>query len=224
MRKVIDFFAGACLTWIPVAVILAVYLLRPVLPALEAGGDYRLTALLTYGFVHTAPAHLAVNVVTLLLAGTWFERRYGGTAMLAVFMAGNVCGGLCFTIFTAVSAGIAWLEGASAGIIALAVCVITAGRTGVRIGSFRLSWQALSAIILCVSAAGVFGLNPGGAAAHIGGWLAGVIAAAFVSKSKKTCKETSGDIILDRVRVSGYASLTEGERAELFNHNHSERL
>lgn len=216
IRRVIDFFSGARTTWIIVIAMLVGFCIGSPALALANDSAHVWWNLLSYPFVHTEAYHLAVNVVAMLLVGSWFERRLGSVSILAVFVAGCVFGAISFLVFSWAVPYVVWLEGASAGIIAVAVCVIAACRPVFFIGPIHFSGRRAIFILLGVFAVGIFGPNPGGALAHIGGWLAGWFSAAVIMKLTRS-KNQSEAIVVERARVSGYTSLTDAERLNLFN-------
>ena len=109
------------------------------------------------------------------------------------------------------------------------------------IGSVSVKWIAIVTIVLVLI--GVTGSNAGGEIAHIGGVIAGVCYALWVKKgynlTLRFARRHSGtasrqadsghrsgltpderaqlDAILDKIKKSGYSSLTASERDRLFS-------
>ena len=216
----VDFFSRARLTWILAAAMLVGAMcpagaLRPL--GLQGVHWWNLVS---YAFTHTSPMHLVVNLIGLMVCCTWCERRAGGRVMTAVFAGGVILGGAAFWGVTFGHGGEAWLQGASAGIIACGVAALLSYRR-IPIPGATISASVPAYVLLAVLAAGWSGANPGGAAAHIGGWIAGCVAARLSERRNSGCIGAEEMSAEGRMRSSGYASLTEAERAILFNrHTH----
>lgn len=90
-------------------------------PVIYFGGEaafpgQRLTAPLTYGFVHVGALHLWANMVPLALLGWWTIRRVGQAAFVALYLGTMVVAGLGFVWMTGGGPGVAGADGAVHGL------------------------------------------------------------------------------------------------------------
>ncbi|MDE6418822.1 MAG: rhomboid family intramembrane serine protease [Duncaniella sp.] len=162
---------------------------------------------------------------------------YGGLAGALLFIAACVC-------FPFVGAGAGRLIGSSAAVMAIvtatAVLMPDFGMRLLLFGEVKLKWIALVSILLVLI--GVTGDNAGGEMAHVGGILVGLLFGMRlrhgqditapvrrlvsgrdrrqrrpVSPSSTSSPQRELDEILDKIRRSGYSSLTADERRRLFD-------
>lgn len=200
--------------------------------------------LLTYMFVHFSPLHLLFNMLWLFWFGGMLSDVERGMAPVWLFMAGGAAGGVFYLAGSALSGYTpgAFLTGSSAAV--LAVMCATATRMPDRtvrlflFGEVRLKWIAAVCVILTLAGSGsaVPTLS-----AHVAGALTGVIQGmtrrrtaaraarsprhnvrAMANAMQRSAADSRNlherlDQLLDKVRVSGYDSLTMKEKAEL-NH------
>ena len=156
-----------------------------------------------------------------MIAGT--ERR-----MLAAYVCGGLGGALFFVLASLlglINGGV--LLGASAAVISMAVCAaVIAPYVGVELLMIgRVTLKTIAIIAVALSLLPFLEHNPGGGWAHIGGAIAGFACGVamkhgwlprFSRKSIKTKHEAMTlDSLLDKVRRSGYASLTKAEKRRL---------
>lgn len=202
--------------------------------------------LLTYMLVHYSPLHLIFNLLWLYWFGQMLTDVRGDRALLVLFVGAGIAGGLLYVIVSVLShnsAG-AFLTGDSAAVLGVmtAVGILIPDRR-VRlmfIGELRIKWLTLACILLTLLGGG----NGGAAtqAAHLGGVLWGLLVALAyrngwsipkqtrlkASHSTRNMRQTRQamqqidphqrlDELLDKIRISGYHSLSEREKAEL-NH------
>lgn len=182
----------------------------------------------TYMFTQGSVIEFLFNMIWLwgfchlfMIAGT--ERR-----MLAAYICGGLGGVLFFVLASflgIIHGGV--LLGASASIIGLAVCAaIVTPYVGVELLMIgRVTLKTIAIITVALSLLPFLENNPGGGWAHIGGAVAGVICGfamkhgwlpRFSRKSIKTKQQAMTlDSLLDKVRRSGYASLTKAEKRRL---------
>lgn len=133
--------------------------------------------LLTYGFLHAGPLHLAANALALVILGPMVDRALGVAWTLIVFVGGVLLGGIGISLLGAEGITV----GASAGAMALlgAVVVVTlahpavrhtrTGRAAARLGLMLIVLQtALDAVTPMISSAG-----------HISGGVAGLLIGAM---------------------------------------------
>ncbi len=184
---------------------------------------------ITYMFTQGAIIELLFNMLWLwcfcrlfMIVGT--ERR-----MVVAY----VCGGLGGALFFAVTSLLGLIHsgvllGASAAVIGMAVCAaVIAPYVGIELLMIgRVTLKVIAIITVALSLLPFLEHNPGGGWAHIGGAVAGALCGLamkhgwlprFSRKSIKTKQEAMTlDSLLDKVRRSGYASLTKAEKRRLF--------
>lgn len=192
--------------------------------------------LVTYMAIHFDVLHVLFNLLWLY----WFGKVHlldGTDRQLAVyFLGGGVAGGLFFLAASAMGMGGGWLCGCSAAVIAV-MCGAAVKHPDLEfrlflIGNLKLKWIALLCCVLTFMGGG------GNLAAHIGG-LAWGLAAAFIRiparrgerHSSNTARRRADKVVkamadhrrnmerldqlLDKIKVSGYESLSAKERNEL---------
>jgi membrane associated rhomboid family serine protease len=212
------------------------------LPSSPAHWAMQPWSLITYMFLHTDMFHLLFNMLWLYAFGRIFLNVYSPRQLRNLYLIGGLAGGLLFMVVYNVSpyfhmspAGTC-LEGASAAV--LAVVVATALRMPnyslrlLFIGDVKLKY--LAALVVLIDVVSVTGLNAGGHIAHLGGALAGWF---FVHRQRRPKMELHRggraddydynarqrqrgeqvDRILEKLRKSGYDSLTEEEKKSLFD-------
>lgn len=190
-----------------------------------------------YMFAQYDPSHLLFNCLWLAWAGMVAWPVFGNRVLTAVYLAGGVGGILGFWIYNALSsASGAGLLGASAAVIAVAVAVTVVcpdkRMNIIFLPPVRLKWVTIAMLAMTVL---IFsGHNPGGDAAHIGGAVAGLGCGIWLrrrSAAPKIVLSAAGtpdaataltdreqlDMLLDKIRRSGYESLSPAERMILFN-------
>lgn len=201
--------------------------------------------LLTYMLVHTNPLHLLFNLLWLYWFGRMLADVASDRQMLWIFVGSGVAGGMLYSVSSAFGGYTgAYLAGDSAavlGVMAATALLMPSRRIGLfLIGEVKLKWVALACILLTLLGSGG-GVAP--QAAHIGGALAGGIWAlvrkGYIRPPQTRTRRNRGrkvnakatirainrsisdserlDQLLDKIRVSGYESLSAREKAEL-NH------
>ncbi len=207
-------------------------------PASASAFASRPWTLLTYMFTQTSLLHLLFNMLWLFWFGQVLAERAGQRGVWRAYLTGGVAGGLLFLVSTLLfpSLGHACLTGASASVVA--VMVEAALRSPDRefrlflFGTVKLKWLALVSLALLLL--GLGGGNSGGQAAHLGGALAGL--GLYMSgkirrrtpraprrSARRTAKAMESamtdmqrlDALLDKIKLSGYDSLTAKEKEEL---------
>lgn len=192
----------------------------------------------TYMFVQYDPMHLMMNMIWLYLFGAIAVRILPDRNIYGLYFLGGIAGAFCYIVVNAVDggAGTLGLTGASASILAImgASMMLAPGMKLhlVFFGEATLRIVGMIAILLVVIATGEG--NYGTHAAHAGGLLAGV-GYAYVLRGKTERKRgaeavathremdpeaatpctDSLDQLLDKIRRSGFNSLTAVERARL---------
>lgn len=198
---------------------------------------------LTYMFVQYDAVHLIVNLIWLYMFVSLIERSktvaVRGKRIYALYLLGGIGGAAVYLLSGAATVG---LVGCSACILALmgaSIVLIPNNKLLLPlIGEVSLKVVCLIAILLVVIASGPE--NYGAHAAHCGGFFAGLAVAwrwrrlKVVSDVSVIASEPSGksrvniepklpdvddealDSLLDKIRKSGYGSLTPAERDRLF--------
>lgn len=197
--------------------------------------------LLTYMFTHTHPLHLLMNVLWLGWFGSILVPVAGGRRIVWLYLGGGIAGGLLYLFLTpALHSAFSRLLGASAAVLAIMTyaAVSMPGYTFhlFFIGDVKLKWMALFMIALAFL--GLGGGNAGGELAHLGGAAFGLCAGLASRHFHLEKKSASGhnrrrssrvinimeqhrrdaerlDELLDKIRISGFGSLSRSERKEL---------
>ena len=215
--------------WLTLPSIFSIFLTRP-------------WTLLTYMGVHFDFLHMLFNVLWLYWFGRIMLITLSDRHLAVAFAGGGLAGGVLFLASAALGYGSGWLCGCSAAVIA--VMCATAIRLPDHpvnlflIGEVKLKWVAIACCVLTFIGGG------GNQAAHIGGLLWGVAFGLMLSQgidpsrwfdfSQKRQKEPKRqpdrmvrvlrdrqedirrlDELLDKIRLSGYGSLSGKERKEL---------
>lgn len=208
----------------------------PGLPEMLAGGLmlpgsfaallHRPWTLLTYMFTHLDFLHLFVNMLWLIGFGAMIHG--GWRSVTGVYIAGGLTGALFYLIFSALQPDTAsGLAGASASVISLVTAAAIQSPDRILnilfIGQVKLKWVALTVLTFLLLSAPLFSAP---AAAHAGGIVAGIISGILLKrkdreisrKALETARRyTRRQILLHKVEQSGFTSLSEPERLELFN-------
>lgn len=135
--------------------------------------------LLTYMVTHVDFLHLLFNMLTLLWFGSILQQRYAQWRLMALYVGGGLCGALFFAAGALLfdSAGVQWLMGASASILAVmtaAACLMGDYRLHLFfIGDVKLRWIVVVMLVLSFLSLG--GGSAGGGMAHVGGAVFGLL-------------------------------------------------
>jgi membrane associated rhomboid family serine protease len=181
--------------------------------------------LFTYMFTHVNFLHLLINMLWLIGFGPMIKGDWRHTVV--AYILGGLLGGVLFICYSLITGEVnRELTGASAAVIAIVVlsaCLSPDRKLQMLlIGEIKLKWLALLAIIT------LFAVSPFSAetAAHLGGVIAGIIIGAVCLIRYKTIsyralelarRETHRKSILHKAEQSGFTSLSEAERIELFD-------
>lgn len=194
--------------------------------------------LLTYMAIHFDVFHLLFNVLWLYWFGKILLYALDDRQLAIYFFGGGIFGGIVFLLASALGFGGGWLCGCSAAVLSvMSGAAILHPELEIRlllIGNVRLKWVAVVCAILTFIGGG------GNQAAHIGGLIWGVSYGWFSGKFKalsfvkerrhgrtrradKVLKALHDhhtdmerlDMLLDKIRISGYDSLSNRERKEL---------
>lgn len=189
--------------------------------------------LLTYMVTQTDVWHCIFNMIWLYWFGAMLESLTSGRTLLKVYIAGGIAGGLVYVMLTLMAGvGSGGLEGSSAAVMAV-VAAMAAKEPNVKLnllllGRVSIKWVTL--VTLIIFACGLMGSGWLTNAAHIAGFAAGLIYGGVLRCRQRPVATTEIlneqqararlDVLLDKVRRSGYGSLTAGERRELFELSH----
>ena len=199
----------------------------------------------TYMLVHFSPLHLIFNILWLYWFGRMLADTQRDGTIITLFAGGGIAGGILYMIASTLTlrSSAAYLTGDSAAVLSVMTAtalLMPSRRIGLfLIGEVKLKWVAIVCIALTLIGSGG-GTAP--QAAHIGGilfglgwwaWRRGYIRlperghqsrqAPRKINAKATIKAINRsltdherlDQLLDKVRVSGYDSLSKKEKAEL---------
>lgn len=191
--------------------------------------------LLTYMITQTDIWHAIFNMLWLYWFGVMYQNLTSPRRLVKLYIAAGLCGAAFYIAGSLVwpaSAGLG-LEGASAavmGVVTATACLIPDYRMNLLLfGPVKIKWIAI--VTIAIFAFGLTGNNSGAHIAHIGGVITG-LAWVFVPRLKsaryKSGRSSAGalseadaraelDALLDKVRRSGYASLTADERRRMFD-------
>lgn len=192
-------------------------------------------SLVTYMFTQTDVMHCLFNMLWLYWFGVLWERFSSGKRLLILYLTGGLGGALIFFLLTVSSNGSSfYLEGASAavmGVVAATAIIIPDYKLNLfLLGAVKLKWIAVASLVFF--ALGASGHTSTAHWAHLGGAAAGAAYALWlkyfhlkphISNSNRinsTRARAELDELLDKVRVSGYSSLTANERRRLFELSH----
>ncbi|MBD5180386.1 MAG: rhomboid family intramembrane serine protease [Bacteroidales bacterium] len=190
---------------------------------------------ITYMFTQTDVMHCLFNMLWLYWFGVLWERFSSGRHLLQLYFLSGLGGAIAFFLMSITNGGSGmYLEGASAavmGIVAATAIMIPNVKLNLFLfGAVKLKWIAIISIVFF--ALGASGHTATAHWAHLGGAVAGAAYAMWLKyihlKPRITHKVPSNsarareelDELLDKVRVSGYGSLTANERRRLFELSH----
>jgi len=145
-------------------------------------------SVLTYGFAHNGFWHLFINMFILYFVGRTFTNLFSIKLSLNVYFLGIMLGGLAFMlVYTLFPSGIlnnvGDLVGASAGVSAvlLFLCSYMPNKE-MQFGPIRIKLMFIGMVFVAFDILGLFGPNPGGYVAHLGGDLLGYFYAVQLQK------------------------------------------
>lgn len=205
------------------------------LPA-GAGVVGRLWSPVTYMFTHSEVMHCLFNMLWLYWFGMLWLKFSSARRLLYLYLAGGLGGAVTFTLVTLLSHSSAalCLEGASGAVMgivtATAIMVPNFKMNLMFLGNVKLKWIALATIVLF--ALGGSGQGIDATWAHLGGAVGGALYALWLKYMHNRPRITARDhltdadaraeldMLLDKVRTSGYASLTDNERRRLLQLSH----
>lgn len=182
--------------------------------------------MLTYMFTHLSFVHLTVNMLWLVGFGPMIK----GSAIhtVAAYLAGGICGAIAFILWQPTDIiEPAELAGSSAAVLSVIAATATLSPKRrlkmILVGEVRLIWVAMAAMITLLAGYGGFTQVT---AAHMAGASAGLIFGfslrrhnqAVIRKSMETARRHTRRLsLIHKAGQSGFASLSEPERLELFD-------
>lgn len=182
----------------------------------------------TYMFTQYDLWHLLANMAMLYWIGGLTLSTVGSRSVMLLYATGGLAGAACYLAMGMVpglniGSGLIGASSAVIGVIVGGVLSMPGSRVRIwLIGDISLRWLAL--IILMIFAVGGIAASTGTFMAHIGGAIGGVgwYVAGRVRYGMRRAGRSSShpaynvDAILNKVKRSGYASLTDQERRTLF--------
>lgn len=209
------------------------------MPSDIAGLLYAPWTAVTYMFTHDDFFHIFFNMLWLYCFGMIYLDLYSDRSLVWTYLAGGLGGAVCYLSVSAFSNVGSGLVGASAAVLAVAAAAVVR-KPDYRINLFlvgmvKIKWLALAfvAFALLTTSEQAVGSN----AAHLGGIAAGAIVAlnaryGFFRRRRRRKAivlpplhtepvvsqqelERRLDALLDKIRVSGYNSLSAREKQEL---------
>ncbi|MDE7473084.1 MAG: rhomboid family intramembrane serine protease [Muribaculaceae bacterium] len=201
------------------------------------GVIYRPWTPLTYMFTQTDVWHCFFNMLWLLWFGLMLEHCTSRRQVLSTYIISGLGGAVAFTIATLLirNGQLSMLEGSSAavmGVVTLVGCTIPNHSVNLfLLGNIKLKWIAAATILLF--ALSTAGGNIASQAAHLGGVIAGLALAwrryarrpRYNKMPARTMSASDAraelNTLLDKVKRSGYNSLSDNERRRLIELSHN---
>lgn len=177
--------------------------------------------LITYSLVQGNIIQLIFNMLWLYGFGRLLLLRCERRLLIILYIAGAIAGGIIFLGFFNLdtNSGQSMLMGSSAAIITIATSVAfimpDAEIYVPLIGPTKTKWIAIVVITLfCI---GLSAPNFGGNLAHIGGAAAGAVyGLVYRAKERKRGNSDEYDRLIDKIKTSGYDSMSAGEKRRFF--------
>lgn len=181
--------------------------------------------LLTYMFTQYDLWQLLFNMLWLWWIGTLLAMLRGTRATVAVYLAGGVLGAVAFLICCSLVSSTGYLLGSSCSVLAVMLCTAAIAPSHpvnlLFLGEVKLKWVVAATMFLY--AVGSDFAAPAACVAHLAGACGGAVMGIALRKRTKRLKihrnlSLDGDDgqlldgLLDKVRRSGFASLTPTER------------
>ena len=145
-------------------------------------------SIITYGFTHVDFWHLFLNVFVLYFVGRSFSNLFNIKLSLNVYFLGILFGGISYMLFytlfpNGILKHVGSLVGASAGVRAALIflCAYMPNKE-MRLGTINIKLLYFGLVFVALDILGLFGDNPGGNVAHLGGDLLGYFYAVQLKK------------------------------------------
>ena len=236
-------YIGLKLLWSVDAPSAEAFTMQMALPASWSDILHQPWRMVTYAMIHLDFSHLLVNCLWIAWFGSLAVNKTHSERITGLFLAGAVAGAVAFAAYCAATGSEGRvLVGASAATLSLIVGTLTikllspaSNSVSRRQSLTRTALYALAFVVLATMLTGA-----GQIAAHIGGIAAGIAIGAAIAlryrkiqtaageqsarpASEERRSDTSGlsapgshSQVIDKVRTSGFASLSEAERKQLF--------
>lgn len=197
---------------------------------------HRPWTMVTHIFGHFSFLHLLFNILWLYMFAAAFTECRSNQTLYGLYITGGIAGALFFVLAAAIlpegtiHGSLVGASGAVFAIVAATALLLPDYRINLLLlGPVKMKWLAFAMILfdLLGIAVGITSGNIAGNIAHLGGILTGVSYAMVVMRQQRSDKpahkRTSAtpddaqtlDRLLDKIRRSGYASLTREEIATL---------
>ena len=176
--------------------------------------------IITYSFTQANILQLLFNMLWLYSFGRLFTMCRPDHELIFIYFSGAVTGGLVFLLFSSILGTNAsgWLMGSSAAVIAVAVAVAMVMPDKELnlplLGPTKIKW--IVAIVVVIFFIGLSAPNAGGNLAHIGGAAAGAVGGIIIKHRKPTVGSNEYDILVEKIKRSGYAALSSREKRRFF--------
>ncbi len=185
--------------------------------------------LITYMFTQTDVLQAVFNMLWFYWFGTMLEHISSRRRLLTVYILSGIGGGMLFMLASAQGQGLEGASSAVMGVVALVACSIPNHRINLfLLGEVKVKWIGLVTILIFSFGGGSVATNM----AHAGGVIVGLLIAAYSYLRRPRYKSVYGrgistsqareelDMLLDKVKRSGYNSLTANERRRLIELSH----
>lgn len=187
-------------------------------------------SLLTYMFAQYDIWHLLFNMLWLWWTGRLLASLRGDRTLVTVYLTGGIAGAVTFLFCGMTSSTAGYLTGSSCAVLAVMTCVAVIAPSHrlnlLFFGSVKLIWVVAVSLLLYLADTDFSA--PAAALAHLTGVVSGVAAGLLLrrpirrkSPHKGLMIDPDEDLILngllDKIRRSGYSSLTPKERSMLID-------
>ena len=167
-------------------------------PVYLASGD-NIYTLFTHMFVHSTIAHVIVNMLFLFLIGVQLESRVGKGRFTLIYVIAGLAGGVLQSLVDwGTGVLIIGASGAISGVMGAMILLYPRDETPMFLGPLFLprvpvwmsvgSWFAIQVVMVFLDS------GPVAYSAHIGGFLAGMVVAQFISVKKPAVERMSFDV------------------------------
>lgn len=189
--------------------------------------------LVSYIFPHQHLLHLLLNLLLLYYLLPRVEHFFGRRRLLALYLGGALGGSLTYLLgyYLLAALGVHLLplplQGCSSAILAGLTALLVQTQTWRTLRAKPMRWLLFGGLLLVV-ALGAFSANIGGTLAHLGGITLGLVYGLRFRQGKDDLAPCLGltpdpspadrmadEALRKKLRLSGYASLSEEERARL---------
>lgn len=193
-------------------------------------------SIITYMFLQASPFHLILNIIMIYWFGEILSQIRLHRILFKIYILSGIAGALFYFAamqlipFPPGSAGLR-LAGASAATLGLAgyACAVAPGLRFALPLNQSIRLRPLVIIIFILSIISCIGVDYGAMTAHCGGFVGGLLLPVVAKKGSRKMKphtpnpceptpemlEQRLDSLLEKISLSGYASLSEKEKSDL---------